>query len=365
MADSKPPETRIRIGWSGRAQAELVETIPITKTPGERRVVVMSLGPDKDPDSCLPDLEGGDRLEVEVEVEVTTDLATAQARTDGPAVGQPYDYAPAVVAELVLAQDRGSTGPKAGEAIGFGESERLKLDHTQHHGVLSFQSALRLPAGGVPWKPGSHLNLVLSASHENAGNGELLLIGQNEPGGKVSGDMGAICAIRVRPGATDRPKPSEQTKRLVNSKLPLQGEVKRVIYSLPLKDLKKNEQLLVAGRVDASAAGLGYPARLKNRAFLADSPDQVEPDGKGYAASIASAAAQVGKANGFNCLPDHRQVSYSKRGVVRMLDDSRKTLYLNIAGVAGDPEKHGRPDSLELLESGELSVTRISPGAFG
>ena len=58
--------------------AELVETIPITRRRAAGRRVAMRLGPSRRRFASLPDLAPGDRIEVLAEVEVTTDApATA------------------------------------------------------------------------------------------------------------------------------------------------------------------------------------------------------------------------------------------------------------------------------------------------
>lgn len=361
----------VRVSWTGNGEVERIDKIPITTEPAQKRFTVITFGPGRDVDTSLPDLKAGDRLEICAELEVTTDLTPRQAR-DNPTVkpaGVTYDYAPEVVAQLLLARGPEVVTASRGQGVALGGAQRMKLSHEQHHGVFVFDGAgdgsiFKLPAAGLSWDTASYVNLVLSASHPAAKSGNVLLVGQNEPDGSVEGDMGAICAIRYRPAKQTPPAPIIETHNRVTS-LPLQGEVKRVVYSLALKELQANEQLRVRVDLDTSARSIGYPARLKTRVFLADSPAQLDPDGRAHANEVASSKGQITKGNGFNCLPGSASVRYSKVGVLRMVANAKRPLYLNVVAVAGDPEKRGRPDSVTVLPTGRVSVTRYSPAALG
>lgn len=365
----KHDRARVRVCWTGKGSAERVEKVPITPRTGAKPAVALSLGPAEDADASLPDLTGGDRLEISAELEVTTDLTVKQAeenaRDGGRPAGEPYDYAPAIKADLILAPspDIMKAGISGAKAIGRGL--RIKLNHEQHHAVLVFDGArLDVPPAGPGWDGDCYVNLVISASHEDARSGQVLLVGQNEFNGTVEGDMASLCAIRSRPARQSAPDPQVTEKVLVSS-MPLQGDVKRVIYSQPLERLRANEQLRIRADVRASANALGYSGRLKTRVFLADKPEQVEPDGKSHAASVAAASAHITKGNGFNCLPKSEVVTFSKVGVARILKDSKRTIYVNVVGVAGDPEKKGQPDSLRILSGGRLSVVRYPATSYG
>jgi len=310
-------------------------------------------------------------VEICAELEVTTDMTPRQVR-DNPTVkpvGEPYDYAPAVVAQLLLARSPDIVVAARGRAMALGKPRRMKLSHEAHHGVFVFDGAgeghdYEVPKGGLSWNGSSYVNLVLGASHPEAGSGDVLLVGQNEPDGTVGCDMGSISAIRRRPAKQRAPAPVVETKREATD-LPLQGDVKRVVYSLALKDLTADEQLRVRVGLDTSVRSNGYPARVKTRVFLADSAAQLEPEGTAHAAEVASSKGQITKANGFNCLPGPGSVRYAKVGVLRMLKDAGGPLHLNLVAVAGDPEKRGRSDSVEVLPSGRISVTRYPPEALG
>lgn len=355
----------VRVGWTGNGEAELVETVPIADRAGRARRVVMSFGPGRNADESLPSLKPGDRLEVGAELEVTSDAS------DVGRVGDRYEYAPAVAVRLILARHSRATEPKRGEAVAVGAAKRIKLNHELHHGVFVFDgdtdaASIEIPRTGLGWDGPVHVNAVVDASHPEAKRNQLLLIGQNEPDGSVLGDMSAICAVRRRPGSARASAPRRSTEtRLRSDRLPLQGDVKKVVYSMPLAGLEADEQLRIRADVDASAKHLGYRARIKTRVFLADSPDQVEPMPGTVSNRVASSKGQITKANGFNCLPVERKRSATKVGVVRIAERPGRMLHVNVVSVSGDPDKRGRPDHLEILPTGRLVVTRFSPDSLG
>ena len=196
-----PPRSR-----SGRTEnkPELVETIPITTSPGAARRVALSLGPDSDTASPLPDIAGGDRLEALAELELTTD---APEPNHPGLIGNAYSYAPNVEATLLLAAD--ATVTEAGsQAIALAAPWRQAISHERHHGVVTFgDGAIAVPAGGLPWGTGARINLVVGASHPEAKAGDVLLVGQNEKTPVVVQDMAGIRAVRYRPGNAAKPAP--------------------------------------------------------------------------------------------------------------------------------------------------------------
>lgn len=329
--------------------------------------MVISWGRSDNDETSLPDLEPGDELEVGVELEVTVDLTPKQAaenaRHGGKPTGKPYDYAPAVVAALLLSGDPEETDPKAEKALPIGEAERLKLSHEQHHGLFVFSRKLRVSKAGLPWRSGTRVNLVLSASHSRAEPGQVLLIGQNEFDGSVETDMAALCAIRFRPAGGDLPR-AKFERDLQVSALPIAQSEWKVVSALRLSGLSKGEQLLARAELKASTRSCGSVGRLKARLFLADTPTQREPSGQSYAASVSSSTGHLTKANGSNCLPDSREQTFRKIGVLRITRAVERPLYLNLSVQTGNPEKRPDPGDLELVAA-ELGVTRFDARQAG
>jgi hypothetical protein len=353
----------LRVAWTGGGVAELVEEVPITARAGPG-VVAMSLGRGRDADRSLPDLEPGDVLEVSAEVEVTTDLTPEQLQVNrGKGCHwDPYPYDPTVTATLVLAADGTTAAPAAGTQPIAGL--RAHVSHDRHHHVFVFnRERISIPAG---WRGRGAVNLVLAATHASAGARHCVLVGQNEPDGTVGRDMGGISVVRIR-GRTPKPRVERRTE-LAATSIGIHGRQEpAVVYSLPLTDLRADEQLTVHAKLLVSARGLRTSGRLASRIFLADSPDQRDP-APGLAARIAAHKGRVTKRTGFNHLPAGPEVPVEKAGVLRVVEDLPRgeTVYLNLVADAGDPEKRAKAaDALALKPGGELRVRRFSPRAFG
>lgn len=349
----KPSERAggVRVGATGNAAAELVDTVPIS-SGGGAGTVVMSLAGGGDPDLSLPDLRPGDRLEVYIELEVTTDLEEAGAGL----VGTPYSYAPEVTTTLEL------SGGQGGHGLPIGKPRRETVDHEQHHRVIVREEAIEIPGRGLPWDGPSRVDLIVEATSPEAARGNVLLIGQNEPDGRVLGDMGQISALRVRRGRDAKGNRLRESQPRAGG-LPVEKGTRTVVLSQQLDGLMADEQLRVRAQLETSSARLGYPARITTRVFLADSPDQDSPGGT--SASVASFKGQVTKANGFNCTPDGRSSTSVKVGVLRMTQTPAGPLYLNVVAVSADPFKRGKPGDVLEVTGGSCEVVRFDPELLG
>ena len=334
--------------------SELKKTIAITRSPGRGRRVVMRLsgGRRKRSLTRLPELRPGDRLRVTAEVEVTTDCEKANPAC----VGNPYEYAPTVTATLLLTGDRGATA--AGKRAVQLAEKQVKCGHRRHHRVIVFTRAgLRIPEEGLAWSGPSFVNLVLDAHHPRARDGDLLLVGENEPDGSVGGDKGRINIIRLRP-RSERPHERARTEKRSASEIPVDKDKRTVVYSLRLNELRDNERLEVRARLTVSAAHLSYPARISTRLILADTPRQ--HDNGGHAADIAPFNGEISENNGFNCLRAKACTS-RKVGVLRTRKSAEQPVYVNLIAVSGDPFRKGRPgDELRVLDEGFLEARRYS-----
>jgi hypothetical protein len=355
-----PGPAKVRVGSTGN-EAELAETVPITKRRGGRRRVVMSFGPKTRTDSPMPDLEAGDRLLVFAELEVTTD---AEDPNHPGLIGNAYSYAPKVEAALLLAadEDQDAEGPKA---LALARPWREEISHRRHHGVVVFPNGeLKIPAGGLPWQGRAHVNLALGASHPKADRGDVLLIGENEKTPVVVQDKAGIRVVRLRPGG-QRDHPVERDSSCHVTGIPVR-KVETMVFSHRLDDLRKGEQLLVKARLTTDASALGYPARISTRLFLADSGRQLDPGG-GEAAKAASWKGHVSKRTGFNCLPGEGARTTLKFGVLRILRNARRPLFLNMVAVSADPfGGAGRRDELPVIGARSfLEVTRYPPEVEG
>ena len=163
----------------------------------------MALGRDQDTATSLPDLKAGDRLEVSAELEVTTDLTTAelQANKGKGCYSKPYDYPPKVTAALVLATAKGRRTPAPGTAVIA--TKTAAVEHEAHHFVFVFNRvAIKVPSN---WKGRGAVNLVLRANAARARPGHCLLVGANEPDGTVQTRHGRY-QRRSHPRPADQPR---------------------------------------------------------------------------------------------------------------------------------------------------------------
>jgi hypothetical protein len=339
---------------------ELVQTIPIVREAGKGRRVVLSFGSDTATDIPLPDLEPADKLRVFAELEVTTD---ADDPNHPGLMGNAYSYSPKVEATLLLAANADEVAAKPGRAIALGDPWRQTVSHQQHHAVVTFGDAkLEVPAGGLPWNGPSRINLVLSASHPQASQGDVLLIGQNEKTPTVVQDMAGIRVVRSR-GREDRAQPERESACLCAG-IPV-AKTETVVLSHRLDDLRAGEQLLAHAKLVTDAAQLGYPARISTRLFLADSSAQVQPGGS--AQQSASWKGQLSKFTGFNCIPGDGPRASQKFGVGAIKAAPGKPLYVNLVAVSAAPfGGAGSGDQLPI-DTGRsfLEVTRYPAPTAG
>ena len=298
----------------------------------------------------LPELRPGDRLRVTAEVEVTTDCETANPAC----VGNPYEYSPIITATLLLTGDREATA--GGRTALSLATRRVRCSQRRHHRVIVFTRAgLLIPEAGLPWSAPSFLNHILDAHHPRARDGDLLLVGENEPDGSVGGDKGRLNAIRLRP-SRERPRERVRTAKRLAREIPVDKEKRTVVYARRLNDLRDDEDLEVRAALTVSAAHLSYPARISTRLILADSPRQADDGGR--AAEIAPFNGEISENNGTNCLRA-RACTSRKVGVLRCHAAAGRPMYVNLIAVSGDPFDEGRPgDTLRVLDEGFVEVRR-------
>ncbi len=352
---------KVKVGSTGNFP-ELVEKIPITEPdrPRDWRVV-MSLGPRSETDSPMPDLKPGDLVEVFVEVEVTTDAAEA---SNPGLIGLAYDYDPNIEARLLLAAGSRTTAAEKGRAVSIGKGWQGTCTQAKHHEVIVLAGKqLTVPRQGLGWSGANFVNVVLSATSPKAKRGNVLLIGENEPTKTVDQNTGGIRVVRFRPASQIKTASSKVSKPLVGAVRVAKKPT--VIFSVPLKDLKKDEQLLVRGRLVADGGDVGYTARLSSTLYLATSSKELEPGGQ--AQEIASWKGNISKENGFNCVKGSGPAAQDKFGVLRISKDARNTAYVNLAATSAAPTlPNSTPgDLLPIRDGSFLEVIRYPPERFG
>ena len=348
------PSSVVFVTATGRG-AESKKSVPITRRAGEAPEVVMSLrleGPR--PGSAL--LAAGDVLRVGVELEVTVDGETA-----GDAYGKPYGYSPRVAVDLLLASDDEAAKADAGAATRIGGARPVTVGHSRHHHVAVIDERHVKVGAAAEARASSHLNVVLGASHPDAADGQVLLVGENEANGAPpKKDKGRINVVRFRP----RRRAGHRTKTAAarSARVALQKGLRTLVYSLPLPGLAADEQLWLRARLVTRSA-LDFPARISTEVFLTDGPTATDPGH--YAVGVSDFHAEIAKFNGFNCLAGETCHS-PKLGVMRMRRDADRTLYANLVATGTDPFHQGDGgEALEVVGGGFIEAIRYPPSWIG
>ena len=346
----------IEIGSTGNSP-ELLQTIPIVTDAAKGRRVVLSFGAGSETDLPLPKIAGGDRLEVLAELELTTDAPVAN---HPGRIGNVYAYAPKVEATLLLAADPEAIEAKSGRAIALAKPWADAVSHEHHHAVVTFgDGEVVVPTQGLPWQGPSFVNVVVSASHPKAKQGDLLLVGQNEKTPTVVQDMAGIRVVRFRP-ATAKAPAAQRDSGCLCAGVPI-AKQPTVVFSHELTDAAEGERLLVKARLVTDAAGLGGAARISTRLFLATDAGQLEPDGS--AKDFATWKGHLSKVTGFNCLPGEGPRTSRKYGVATIRETPGRSLYVNLVAVSAAPFGGTDPRDVLRIDTAKsmLEVTRL-PG---
>jgi hypothetical protein len=352
--------SKVKVATTGD-KSELVETIPITKKPQVSPRVIMSLTP-----GALGSLQTGDQLEINAEVEITTDCRFESSEC----VGQPYNFNPKIGARIVVST---STTTAAGfEVVPRQEVNcRQKTPNRQHHCVFTLQPLplqVDLAALGCP-ADGCFVNVVMDAWHKRGSpKRNVILIGANNRNGKVRQDKGRLNAIRTRNPAVAPPPPPEGTFTVGNAEpttnaLSLNPEGTSVIYSQELPGLKKGDQVAVKAGLTTDVTLLNHNANVSTKVVLGDSPVDTAPGVVG--SKVAELKGEITENNGFNCTKKATPCPSNKVGVVAIKKDASVPLFanlvLNISGFG-----HAAPGTfLPIPPAGGIEVTRYPASANG
>jgi hypothetical protein len=354
------PKPKVAVASTGKDAERFLKLAIATSKPKPK--VVMSLPRSGAAHATLPALRPGDRLLVSAELEVTTDCPQQQS----DCAGKPYGFDPEVEVSLLLANRAGVAVPSAGTALALGQPQRRRVIQERHHDVFVFDNvAFTVPLAGLPWSGPSFVSAAIAAWHPQAKQGQVLIVGQNNPGGTPGGDMGAISVARFRPGTQTPPNPLRVQKRQITTLPLITGQPQKgIVYSQRLDDLEAGEQLRVRAGLKTSTAHLGYPARTTAEVMLSAGPGQTDPGAE--AKRVCPESPQISRGNGKNTLPTDAPMSSLKTGVMRIVKDARVPLYVNVMLTDGDPEHEANPgDEMSIVPGGFLAVTRYPAALAG
>lgn len=354
------PQHADRGGLAGQTtgrQAELRETVPITREPGAAEAAVLSLP--------LPRVKRGDRIRFGGEVTVTTTCVEPTERC----IGRPYRFDPRLRARIVIAQEEheaaGGTYPVSG-AVGL--SCEQTRPNRNHHCPLVISDATTIPRPGkLPCPPAScRLNMVLSAHHRVAQPGQVVVVGADRPDGSVDGGKArltaAIARARAKIGILER-----RTRRRSSRALPASFDGgQRVVYSERLKGLEAGDVLLVEARQRTKIRELPY--FVASKVVLATRPNA--RNAGPFTRRIASRQGTATETNGFNCTIGRsafRSPCTTRKAGLVVIERAPgrgqlKPLYLNLVSRAFPKLAQARRGSYppaRVLRGGGLTVTRL------
>jgi hypothetical protein len=331
--------------------AERRKFLPVGRTAGVSRFVVMRLRP-----SDLPNLAAGDMLRAAAELQVTT-------RCDIGQVAPGCGYTPHVRLQLVISGNANGTDPRAQGTLALSDVKRFECTKDDHHCVkiINFSEA-SLKLAGAPHCVADNscfINLVAWAYHPDARSSgqDKLLLGANEgdflANNNIEQDRGRIMAIRER-DLTAADVAFRVTKHDVRGgpiDLASNGQSKR-IYSHTLNagaDLKAGQKFRVWADVDASS---NNRVNLSLEMFVTKN----RLDSNGGAISDTSPKA-ISEHNGTNCSPGND--CHLRKVTVFAIDrDIRGPVYVNIAASTEVPGSGSATTTIH--DSGSVKVLRYA-----
>lgn len=340
--------------------AELRETVPVTRRPGAGRRVVMSLR--------LPRLRRHDRIRVAGEVGTSTTCVTESRRC----IGELYRFDPRISARIVLARKATSTSTRATQPATPRSWLRCGQDrpNRNHHCPIVMEGGgitVRRP-GRLPCPPRHcRLNLVLSAHHRSADGGEVVVVGGDRPDGSVDGDKGRVSAVVVR-ASRHQLRVHDYVSRL-RRRTELEPEFlggHRVVYSQKLGHLRRGDVLIARARQRSALPGRS-PYFISNQLIVSSQRYATRPTP--LTKRSISGGGFVTQSNGFNCTDGpsafRSPCTSRKSGIVRVTRTLRRPVYVNLISrtfplIAQQARR--LPAPVRILPGGGIAVQRLRVG---
>jgi hypothetical protein len=344
-------------------KSELVKTLPIGKKPSSNRRVLMSMGP-----GGVGDLQPGDLIQAAADFQVTTCL---KPEPDHPGarprscIGRVYGYDPHVQAQLVLAAD---DGDKTGTQLS--KPRKLTCNQSQpnrnHHCVLFVPPSDFTVPNNLPCAADDcYINLIASAYHPGSRGNDFLIVGEDTgDGNRITQGKGRISLARYRPGDMDLDKPDVTTKPKRRA-LPLERSSgnERVVFELPLPNLREGEKLVFEGLSQFGIANSRINPLTRSRLRLS-----ADPGTGNWPQAATDLSGQIGDPNGFNCTQGpsaHPEPCSSRKfavlDVTRSVNQTITVQLVAGTSVVGDElDELGRGDKAKV-RGGFIRVYRYRP----
>lgn len=324
------PKTDVSAGQTKKA--ELFKLLPIGRTAGTRRYVVMRLRPDQ-----VPNLQVGDVIRAAAEIQVTTACDIGQT-------GAMCGYSPNVRMQLVLAGDPDATDPHKAGVVALSGIKEFSCNADDHHCVKTIdfdQGSLQLTSGNAPpcvAQGKCFVNLAIWAYDSSArGSGkDKLIIGANEgnflQNGDSEQDRGRVMVVRERDV-----KPADKVLRVTkhnvksgNINFRSNGDSHR-IYSHTVaggRDLKAGESFRVWAELDATS---DHRVNVDLEMFLTKNRND-----KNGGHINGTNPSSLSEHNGTNCSPGN-PCKLRKVAVFTVTQDIQGPVFINIASGAEVP----------------------------
>jgi hypothetical protein len=344
-------------------KSELVKTLAIGKKASSKRRVLMSMGP-----GGVGELQQGDLIQAAADFQVTVCL---KPEPDHPGaeprscLGRVYGYDPHVQAQLVLTND---DGDRAGTPLS--KPRKLTCNQSQpnrnHHCVLFVPPSKFTVPDELPCPSADcYINLVVSAYHPAARGGDRLIVGEDTGGGGgITQGKGRISLARYRPGDMDFDNP-DVTRKPKRKSLPLERSSgnERVVFELPLANLREGETLVFEGKSQFGIANSRINPLTRSRLRLS-----ADPGSANWPQAATDLSGQIGDPNGFNCTQGpsaHPEPCTSRKfavlNVTRSVNETITVQLVAGTSVVGDElDELGRGNKAKV-RSGFIKVYRYGP----
>jgi hypothetical protein len=346
-----------------RGPNETRATIPITRSRGAKPNVVLS-----ERVQAGGGLRRGDVLRATGEVQLSTTCVTPDPRC----IGSQYSYSPRMDGQVVLASSPTATGGSNADPISRVDTRRCnqKRPNRNHHCVLVFSDGVKRVknVGNLPCPPDAcYLNVVASADHENAGRGDVVVVGADRPNGTVEGDKGRVDGLLER-GAVPRPAVREGGAKMRDT-VPIapSGDAgRRVVRSLRVDGLRKGDALRISAKQRISISSVPYNVFIGTRVIIATSPTEIRTDG--FVAKTFSSGGEITEQNGFNCTQggstyqnpcnSPKAATATVKRKMPLKNGQPKPVFVNIV-MAGLPKlATAQPNDKMRVRDGEIRVER-------
>lgn len=353
----------VRTASTDFRKGDRVKVVPVARKAWTNARSIMSLGPKQ-----IGELAAGRRLEGSAEAELTICAKANAAHPGGgtPCVGRSYAYDPHLKMKLVIGSSAGATSRST--TIDIGPTRSITCSQHQpnrnRHCVIAIPwSGIKIPpASQLPCAPAScHLNLLVSANHSNARSGEVVVVGSSDDKKRIHQGRGKLSSILFT--GDKRAVQSWKRSKPYKNKLKVGPDDSdgnpQVAYSLPVRGLKKGDQIIVDAESVTRIGSLPYNVTQRSSLIFARRPGSTKPAGK-----ILGTNPRISADNGYGCTQGpsahHDPCTVRKPGLLSVKKSSKKTWFINVvvsqeaSDIAPKANKWRSRDRVRISKAGSI-----------